>query len=192
MSYKVTTPPASEPLALADVKNWLKLSSGITADDDVVTMLIQAAREYVENYLQIALISQTIQEKLDAFPPRNHFRLAVGNVISVTSLTYLDSDGQSQTLAQTDYGIDVYSQHARIYLKEGKSWPDSEVEKNAITITYVAGWSTAGDVPAKIKLAMYKYIADNYHLRGDNVKRFTTAVDLLLDQIRQEIFWEYA
>lgn len=194
MSYKVTSPPGSEPIDLATAKAWLKVST--TADDDLITSLIQAAREYVETYLQIALINQTIQEKIDRFPAqRDYITLTVGNVISVTSVSYLKSDGSGSTplALGTDVEADTHSLHARVYLKEGKSWGDVIGERNTVTITYTAGYADADSVPAKIKLAMQKYIADSYHGDGrqDPAKRYTGAVDMILNQIRQPAFWGY-
>lgn len=189
MAYKVITAPASEPLTSGDVKAWLKIST--SADDAVITMLIKAAREYVEKYLGIALLEQTVEEYFDRFPPRRFIRLSVGNVSSVTHVKYIDDNGTEVPLPDTVYEVDKHSQHARVYLKADEDWETTDSELNNVKVTYVAGYASASAIPSQVILAMYKFIADNYHLRTDQTKRFTTAVDIMLDQIRQTIFWEY-
>jgi hypothetical protein len=59
--------PLAEPL-LVDVKNWLKVPAGVTADDSLVAELIQSAREYVEGFTGRSLINKGYRQSLDAFP----------------------------------------------------------------------------------------------------------------------------
>lgn len=190
MSWRVKTAPASEPISVDDAEGWLKVSADL--DTTVITMLIKAARQHVESYLGIGLMEQTIEEKFDRFPPRRWIRLSVGNVKSVTHVKYIDGDGAEQTLSTDVYKVDIISQHARIYLKADQSWETTDAELNNLIVEYVAGESDAADVPGNILLAMHKIIGDNYQNRGDMPVRYSSAVDKLLDQVRQEIFWEYA
>jgi hypothetical protein len=60
--------PLAEPLLVADVKNWLKVPAGVTADDSLVAELIQSAREYVEGFTGRSLINKGYRQSLDAFP----------------------------------------------------------------------------------------------------------------------------
>src|SRR5579884_3684274 len=52
-----TAEPASEPVALADAKNYLRVD--ITNDDTLVTGLITAARAHAEEFMRRSLITQT-------------------------------------------------------------------------------------------------------------------------------------
>ena len=96
--WKVSTAPSSEPITLAEAKLYLRVDT--TADDALITALITAARETVERYTSRALVTQTITQVLDCFPGFG-FRLAVHPVQSITSITYKDSNGSDQTLADT-------------------------------------------------------------------------------------------
>jgi uncharacterized phiE125 gp8 family phage protein len=58
--------PAVEPLSLDEAKLHVRQDS--TADDDLITTLIQAAREYCEDFCHRAFVTQTWQLLLDHFP----------------------------------------------------------------------------------------------------------------------------
>lgn len=60
--------PIAEPLALADVKNYLKVPVGVTADDTFISECIQAAREEVEGYTGRSMVNKGYVQALDAFP----------------------------------------------------------------------------------------------------------------------------
>src|SRR5450631_4735333 len=64
--FIVISPPALEPLSLADAKLHLKVDT--TADDALIESLIRACRFHIERLYDIALITQTLQLNLDYFP----------------------------------------------------------------------------------------------------------------------------
>lgn len=108
-------------------------------------------------------------------------------VQSITSITYKDANGNTQTLSTDVYLLDDYALPNAIVLKYSQSWPDTYEEQNAITVTYVAGQSTS-DLPQAIKQAMLLTIADFYENRTDYVKRLPTAAQYLLNQYRVFVF----
>lgn len=59
-SYKVTVQPTSEPVTLAEVKDWLRVDW--TADDALLSTLITRARAWAETITHRALATQTIQQ----------------------------------------------------------------------------------------------------------------------------------
>lgn len=187
-THSVTTAPASEPLSRTDVKNYLKIASVVTADDTLIDGQIVAARNIVQNYTGRKLITQTVTEKRDAFTLEKSFPLRWSPVTSVTSITYLDRNGDSQTLSPDVYGVDLYDIPNRIYLKYGQSWPDVYPHGQAITIVYVVGYASASAVPDELKQVMYMLIADMYENRTDYVKRLPTAAEYLMDQHRVKLF----
>jgi hypothetical protein len=59
-SYRVITPATTEPIALADMKTWLRVEY---ADDDaLISSLITRARVWAENVMHRALATQVIQQ----------------------------------------------------------------------------------------------------------------------------------
>lgn len=178
--WKVTTAPAALALSLTEVKNYLKVSG--TDEDALLTTLINAAAHHAQNYLEQAIITQTITEKYDELG--TSIRLSVNPVQSVSSVQYLDADGTTQTLASTEYIADEYSRRAVIEPKNSVSWPTVLNQRNAVTVVYVAGYgATEASVPADIKLALMKIVADAYDNRQDAIHEISTASKYLLDRV---------
>jgi len=139
MAWKVTTAPAQEVWTLNEVKNYLKVDT--SADDTLITTLLQSAREVAERYLNQALITQTITEKLDRL---NHptIYLSVSPVIAVTSFQYKDNVNSLQTYDAANYVVDTFLKPGRLSLGYGKTWPTLYGNINDVTITYTAGYGT--------------------------------------------------
>ncbi len=101
---------------------------------------------------------------LDAFPAQ--IRLPRPPVASITSIEYLDTDGNLQTLATTVYQSDLISEPPRIMLAEGQNWPSTQSGTyNVVTVTYVAGYTDAASVPAAFKTAIKMWAGDLYEHR---------------------------
>jgi len=66
MSSILLTPPAAEPVTLADAKAWLRVEHD--DDDDVIAALIAGARSHVEAQTRRALITQSWRLVLDRWP----------------------------------------------------------------------------------------------------------------------------
>jgi len=90
-----------------------------------------------------------------------------GPVASITSVAYIDESGTAQSLVEnTDYTLDKAHEPARIYPVYGTDWPDLRNQRNAVTITYVAGYGLTGStVPAPLVDAMYLLIGDAYEFK---------------------------
>ena len=186
MAWKVTTAPAKEVWTLSEVKNYLKVDT--SADDTLITTLLQSAREVAERYLNQALITQTITEKLDRLNNPVIY-LSVSPVISVSSFQYADSQNTTQTYNSSNYIVDTFEKPARLSVAYGKTWPTLYGNINDVTITYTAGYNTEpSGVPMQIRQAILMMIADSYDNREDYVKKLPTASEYLLDQYRVQLF----
>jgi len=186
MAWKVTTAPAKEVWTLSEVKNYLKVDT--SADDTLITTLLQSAREVAERYLNQALITQTITEKLDRLNSPVIY-LSVSPVISVSSFQYADSQNTTQTYNASNYIVDTFEKPARLSVAYGKTWPTLYGNINDVTITYTAGYNTEpSGVPMQIRQAILMMIADSYDNREDYVKKLPTASEYLLDQYRVQLF----
>lgn len=192
-SWKVTSGPVSEPLSTDFVKDWLKVELSVSADNDIVSGLIVAARKRVERYTGISLLTQTVQQVFDQFPsgmnretPNSELILGLSPLISVSSVSYLDSDGENQVLSSSNYVVDNVSQPARIAPGHGYAWPEAYSVINAITVTYTAGHSatTAADFPNELLTAMKLWIAGHYEERQDRAKRYKDASTYIMDGVK--------
>lgn len=66
VSLQIETPPACEPVALDDAKNYLRVE--IDDDDALITGLITAAREACEVFTNRSFINKGYIQTLDSFP----------------------------------------------------------------------------------------------------------------------------
>ena len=162
MDYKVTTAPQTEPVTLVEAKLHLRVDH--SADDDLITSLIVAAREYCEHYQNRAYIEQTITARLDSFSKA--MVLPMPPLISVSSVKYYDSAGDQQTLSSDLYDVDVTSEPGLVTLGYNDSYPTIQAIHHSIEIIYKAGYgSAASSVPETIKAAMKLLIGHLYENR---------------------------
>lgn len=68
ISVKVLVQPTGEPLTLAEAKLAAQVSADLTSEDDYLANLVTTARQYCEDTLGQALISQTVLVTWDRFP----------------------------------------------------------------------------------------------------------------------------
>lgn len=164
MSLTLVTAPTAEPVTLEEVKLHLRVDAD--DEDDLITGLITAAREYAEAVTQRAIPQQTWDLQADAFTCADEFYLPKAPCVSVTSITYLDTDGASQTLATTVYGTDLPTgpdaRAGRIYLKYQQVWPQTRDIPNAVTVRFVAGYAGTNPVPSSLKAAIKVLVATWY------------------------------
>lgn len=162
------------------------VNSAVTADDDNLTDLITEAREAVENITRRALLTQTWYYYLDEFPCDDFIKIPLGNLQSVTSIKYKDSDGTETTMTvTTDYLVETNGEgFGRIVLPDSVSWPsDSLYPSNPITIEFVCGWTAAASVPKNIKRAVKLSAEDSYY-HGDRRDVLEPAIKNLLNNYR--------
>lgn len=147
-AFKVITEPTSEPLSLADAKDQCK--SELTEDNDRITFYIKAARQIAETHTRRCLMEQTVEAKYADWPDTGFgIWLPRPPAVSVTGVYYYDTDGTEQTLSSSVYELDADSEPAQICLKPNQSWPALQTGKNnPIRVRYVAGHSSAANVPA--------------------------------------------
>lgn len=152
MSLTITTPAGKKPLSLDEVVQHTRVTN--TDDDSYLLALIAAATEHVESFLKRALINRTYQLTLDdGFP--GWFELPKPPLVSVSSITYIDADGDSQTLPTSVYTVDANAEHGRIVLAYEKSWPSTRDIINNVTVNFIAGYGEdTDDVPMPVKQAM--------------------------------------
>jgi hypothetical protein len=66
MNVTTLAPPAVEPVGLAEMKDFLRISSA--GEDDLVGRLIAGARARIEEAVGLALVSRTLRVTLEAWP----------------------------------------------------------------------------------------------------------------------------
>lgn len=173
MGLSLTSAPASEPVTLTEAKAHLRETG--TGQDTLITSLITAARRWCEQYQQRAYITQTYTLKLDGFPCEPEgitgpvILLPKPPLVSVTSITYVDGDGASQTVSASDYVVQTDTTPGQIALAYDDTWPVTRAQENAVTVVYVAGYGAAAAVPETVKAAIKLVLADLYRVRETSI-----------------------
>lgn len=166
MQFKITTPPASEPVTLAQAKAHLRVD--FTDDDALIGVLIQAAREHCEEILGRALMAQTVEAVLDE-EPGDVIVLPRPPLISVRSIKFYDVDNVATLVDPSEYLVDTHSEPGRIVLADEGEWPDVDLRPgNAVVIEFDAGYGDdETDVPSKFRQAMLLLIGHWYTHREE-------------------------
>lgn len=149
MALKLITPASTYPVTLAEAKLHCRIDTA--ADDALVTALITAATEMAEQRTGRALLEQTWELTLDAFP--SAFELTRVPVQTITSVKYYDSSAVQQTIDPSAYVLDTADGDGNAYVVPalGASWPSAGDQINAVSVRYVAGYANAAAVPQSIK-----------------------------------------
>ena len=188
MGLTKTTAPSTEPLTTAEAKTHLRIDTG--DEDALIDTLIMTARRMSESYTSRQLLTATYELKCNDFPGGyGVIRLPRTPLGSVTSITYVDTSGASQTLSTDVYEVLSDDVSATVVLKPGQTWPSVQSEKyEAVTVTFTAGYGAASDVPASVKNAMKLLIGHLFENReavnvGNIVTEMPLAVSSLLDTV---------
>ena len=166
MKFEITTPPTAEPVLLSEAKAQLRIDHDL--EDDLINIMIGAARRKVEEGGR-ALLTQTIKAYWDAWPSECGYSLFLPMypVASVTSVKYIDTDGNEQTWAADQYTADTVGMMPRVVPKPDVDIPDLGNYPNAITVEYVAGVATSSLVPDELKQAILQWVTLLYEYRSD-------------------------
>ena len=169
ITYNLTlkTPPATEPLTLTQIKDYLKISDyeEYATEDAYLTSLITAAREYCEDFQNRAYITQVWEMAMPYFP--GEIEIPKGKLQSIGSITYKNSAGVTATLtANTEYVVSARGILGRVVPAYGKAWPSFvPFPLDAVIITFTCGYGAASDVPEKVIQAMKLLISHWFNNR---------------------------
>lgn len=149
MALKLITPATALAVSLAEAKLHLRVDT--SAEDTSITLMVMAAMEAAEQATGRAIMPQTWELALDAFP--SAFELTRVPAASVTSIKYWDTTDTQQTLGTQLYTLDNADDFssACVVPAYGGSWPTAREQVNAVALRYVAGYADAASVPAAIK-----------------------------------------
>ena len=158
--------PAAPAVTLAAAKAHLRVEHA--EDDGMIEGLIEAAVATIEGPagIGIALMTQTWRLSLDGGFMAVPIELPLGPVQAVAAITYVDGDGQEQTLDPALYDLDADSRPARIDRTFGATWPAARRQLSAVKITFTAGYGdTPTAVPADLRAALLLMVGHLYQNR---------------------------
>lgn len=199
-SLSIVTGPVAEPVTLAEAKAHCRVEH--SSDDTLISSLIVAAREYVETETRRALCTQTWDLTIHRAWPSywdaecHEWRIGIElprpPLVSVTSITYVDTAGDSQTLAADQYQVvktGGQTLAGLIVPAYSVTWPSIRDVHDAISVRFVAGYGNAAAVPQRIKQAMLLLIGHLYENReavitGTITAELAKSIDDLLFPLR--------
>jgi hypothetical protein len=119
MGLVVVTPPAAEPISLAEFKLAARVTNA--AEDDLITdILIPAARRRYETDTRRQIVTATYDWFFQDFPPQragedSRIEIPVPPLASIVSVKYVDVDGVLQTLDSSKYVVTQGKEPGQIY-----------------------------------------------------------------------------
>ena len=172
MALKRFSAPAAEPITLGEAKNHLRIDTN--DDDSLIENYIKTARELIdgsEGWLGRALVYQTYDFTLNCFPWA--ILIPLPPLASVTSVKYIDTNGDEITLATSQYRVvDNGNWPSIIEPAFQVVWPVTRKITAAVTIRFICGYADGAanplvltDIPATIRTAMLQTIAHWYENR---------------------------
>jgi uncharacterized phiE125 gp8 family phage protein len=178
MRLVLHTAPAVEPITPGDLEVHSRLGTGYIASlgqTAMVTLYISAIRQKCEAITRRQLINASWDLLLDRFPNvRNPIEIPLPPLQLITSITYIDPDGNTQPLDSSLYRvisegttlITPKCQPGKVLPIYGQVWPSTIDDLEVVTIRFAAGYGVAGsDIPEGIKNWMLLNVANLWENR---------------------------
>jgi len=165
MPLTLLTPPALEPVTLADMKTWLRMDS--VDEDGLIAALLTSARLSVETITSKALITQSWRMVLDQWP--------------IVPFIVMPLSPVQRLVAARVYNVGWIhnaSEHKRLFAEVSakqqprlallKRQPPPVVPMSGIELDLAFGYGDDGTyVPEPLKLAMKMLVSFWFENRGD-------------------------
>ena len=186
---KVQVKPDQSVMTLEELK--ARLGVIVNEDDLLLQRSLRAAEARIDGPSGIgyAMLEQTWRLSLDCFPAVDTIYLPGAPVQSVTTISYVDTAGASQTIDAADYLLDTGVDVARLEPAYGGSWPSTRDQNGAVTIDYVLGESNAEDVPDDLVDAVALLAGHRYENREATsvvaLNAIPYGVDYLIEEYRR-------
>lgn len=158
------TAPSVSPVSLTEAKAHLRVDSD--HEDMLIQRYIDAAVSHIdgEGTLGRAMITQDWAQWETQAP--GWPRLQMGPFQSLVSIEYYDADSTLQTATLADFETRLDGDFVVCKPKEDRAWPNAETRRDAIKITYRAGYGDAAtDVPEGLRHAIFLLLSHWYENR---------------------------
>ncbi len=134
-THSLITPPTAQPIHLGEAKAHLRVDG--SADDPMIRVYIGAAENVVRNTTGVQMVVATRRVGVDAFPVA--ITLPYPPLVSVSSLTYLDTARSRQTLSAASYAVRTTPIFGYVEEAASTAWPSAYDETDSIQVTYICG-----------------------------------------------------
>lgn len=147
------TPNTVAAVTLEEFKSYVKVTTN-DEDSDLSQAILQATR-LVQFEIYRATTSWALKLHLAAFPCviELPYPPLLTPGASNPTITYVDTNGASQTLSSTLYAVFGTREFIRIRPAYGQVWPSTRYQDSAVKVAYTAGYAAA-NMPPEIKTAV--------------------------------------
>lgn len=160
MRKVLVTASTFKALEVEEIKLRPELRITTDTDDQILQGFIHSAVEAYQEFTDHILCSSIWDLYLDEFPDEIELPAPL---ISVTSITYTDSAGVSQTLGASTYVVDTTSAvKGRVVLAYGEVWPSTYAQINVVRVRFVSGYANAAAIPWRVKDGLILKVQELY------------------------------
>jgi uncharacterized phiE125 gp8 family phage protein len=181
MSAILLTPPAAEPISLAESKHWLRVEHD--ADDELIGSLVASARREVELATRRSLVTQTWRIVLNCWPRAGRIVSPVNPLRSVEAVRVFDESGTASALDPEGFVLNTASLPGVIAFMPANVMHPGRVFAG-IELDVSAGHGDADDVPGPLVQALRLLLAHRYEHRGDAFAAIPADVERLISPFR--------
>lgn len=152
----MVTPPATEPLTLAEIKLFLRVDG--SDEDSLLNSLTIVAREMAEKYTGHVLITQDWQMS-QVFVAGQDIPVIPEPVQNITQVA-VEYNNVQTVISASEYELAIDNMLSF----------SSNISADKVIIDVTAGYGAAEDVPAPIKQGILHCISYLYHHREETVE----------------------
>lgn len=169
-------------ITVQELKSNVSMVDTMELDFNIRNLLL-AAQDYVENASNSFLTPVTVTETWQGFPGSlSPFELSCEPVRSLTSLTYIDINGVSQTL--TNLQTILNAPRPLIYPPTATIWPPAMAGNFApITIVYEAGPATVAGARSTLRAAVLALASQNFEFGSGQTKQGPLRVSPMVESL---------
>ena len=182
--------PTFEPISIAEAKKQVGVAEGVSYHNEHLTALIKTSREQVEHDTGIVLATGTFTWKFTDWPCGDWFEIpSLRPVTSITTIVYTASDGTSTTWSSSNYTLETSTVTPIVRLTYGNYWPTARGDINGVTVTMVAGYSSALTIPASLKDLVKLQVQIGWHLaNGEDADATTKGYERCLTRLMRSTY----
>ena len=165
------TGPVGRVISADDIRSHARIDA--TDEDTQLEALSDAAEAEAEAYTWRKLLTQTWDQYYDRFADQLDLRFpplyTTDDSNGVSSVSYTDTNGDTQTLATSVYEVAEEDGIAVVRRKYNQDWPSTRSHKDVVTVRFICGYGAVSDVPERIKQAIRLHAAHYYRHREGEV-----------------------
>jgi len=164
------TAPSGDVVTLDAATSFCNIDDDDTASEallqDLIIPAVVQLLDGPDGIMNRALLRQTWDMSLHRFPSGSCLLMPLPPLVSVTSISYIDTAGDSQTWSSSNYTVDTSREPGGIFPAFNQSWPATREQANAVTVRFVAGYL---EVPAPLRLAVLSLVSHYYQFREPTI-----------------------